>query len=71
MDEATDDEAVVVVEGVCRAIGVHLLFIVAPAMVADFVAEVGAYGCVDIERGFPVYLFTLGRGYVLGWWWLS
>lgn len=48
-DETADDEAVVVVEGVCRAVRVHLLFVVAPAMVADFMAEVVVDGRFDVE----------------------
>ena len=38
--EGADDEAVVVVERVRGVVGVHLLLIIAPAMIADFVAKV-------------------------------
>ena len=59
LHEAAHDEAIVVVERVGWAVCVHLLLIVAPAMVAYLMAKVVVYGGVDVERGLPVHLLAL------------
>lgn len=66
--EPTYDKAVVVVEGVCRRVGIILLFIIAPAMVAELVTEVLRYWCCGVERWLPVHLLAVCRWNVLGRW---
>lgn len=54
LHESTDDKPVVMVEGVCGVVGIILLLIVSPAVVAEFVPKVLGHGNRDIKVGLPV-----------------
>ena len=68
MHETADYEAVVMVEGVSGVVGVHLALVVAPAMVAFFVAEVVGHGHCVVEGRLPVYIVVLRRRHILRRW---
>lgn len=49
LHQATDNEAIVMVKGVGRIVGIHLLLIIAPTVVTYFMAEVLRDGSIGTE----------------------